>query len=537
MLKQWRPAFVSALVICVSLSLVAQDPYGLELFTPTDQMVEKRADTDLGVVRSRAVEINTSLFAKNHAFHGDRTAPGSALELNLFEDVYFTGILEQMTDNADGSRSWTGYLAEYEHSSVVITIMPDGVVTGNVVYPDGFYQIRYRGNGVHAVRQVDQSSFPPDAEPIEVEPIKGQIAQAGFTRDSGSVVDVMVVWTPSARSAAGGTSAIQSLINTAVAETNQSYSNSSVNFTINLVHSYEVSYSESGNFSTDLSRLRSKTDGYMDNVHTNRDTYCADHVVLIVNSTQYCGIAYLMSSVSTSFESSAFSVVARTCATGYYSFGHELGHNMGARHDWYVDSSTSPYVYNHGYVNGPDRWRTVMAYNSQCSASGYNCTRIQYWSNPSVTYGGDPMGVGGTSVGSSANNALALNNSASTVANFRDSASQDCGGDTGGGGNTCTGDEYTGSLTGTGDYAYEPNGTYYYSSSSGSHTAELTGPGSADFDLYLWKWNGSGWSTVASGTTSSSNETVSYSGSAGYYVWRVYSYSGSGDYELCTTRP
>ncbi len=108
----------------------------------------------------------------------------------------------------------------------------------------------------------------------------------------------------------------------------------------------------------------------------------------------------------------------------------------------------------------------------------------------------------------------------------------------GGGGPTgCSGTQYSGSLSGSGDDEYEPNGTYYYSSSSGSHTATLNGAAGTDFDLYLWKWNGSGWSTVASSLSASSTETINYSGSSGYYVWRVYSYSGSGSYTLCTTRP
>lgn len=104
-----------------------------------------------------------------------------------------------------------------------------------------------------------------------------------------------------------------------------------------------------------------------------------------------------------------------------------------------------------------------------------------------------------------------------------------------GGGPGCSGTTYSGNLTGTGDVEYEPNGTYYYSGSSGTHSAELDGAGS-DFDLYLWKWTGS-WTTVASSTSSNSNESISYNGSAGYYVWRVYSSSGSGSYDLCTTRP
>ena len=71
----------------------------------------------------------------------------------------------------------------------------------------------------------------------------------------------------------------------------------------------------------------------MDNVHVMRDTYGADAAVLIVNNSGSCGIAYVMQGVNTSFASYAFAVVSRTCATGYYSFGHELGHVMGSGHD------------------------------------------------------------------------------------------------------------------------------------------------------------------------------------------------------------
>ncbi len=96
--------------------------------------------------------------------------------------------------------------------------------------------------------------------------------------------------------------------------------------------------------------------------------------------------------------------------------------------------------------------------------------------------------------------------------------------------------EYGGPLTGTGDYEYQPNGTYYYSG-SGTHSGTLSGPAGTDFDLYLWKWTGNRWSTVASSLSSSSEESISYYGSSGYYVWRIESYSGSGSYTFCLERP
>ena len=112
---------------------------------------------------------------------------------------------------------------------------------------------------------------------------------------------------------------------------------------------------------------------------------------------------------------------------------------------------------------------------------------------------------------------------------------------TGGGGApaACVGGTlYTGTLSFTGDFDYHPNGSYYFSSVSGTHKGCLVGPTSgADFDLYLQKWNGSAWIIVASSESVTASETVSYSGSSGYYRWQIYSYSGSGGYNFWRLSP
>jgi vibriolysin len=103
----------------------------------------------------------------------------------------------------------------------------------------------------------------------------------------------------------------------------------------------------------------------------------------------------------------------------------------------------------------------------------------------------------------------------------------------GGGGGGCT--TVSGSLSGTGQNFYT---TQYTSSASGAHTGVLTGPASgADFDLYLQKLSGSTWTQVAAGESATANENVSYNGTSGTYRWRVYSYSGSGSFTLCTAHP
>ena len=98
-------------------------------------------------------------------------------------------------------------------------------------------------------------------------------------------------------------------------------------------------------------------------------------------------------------------------------------------------------------------------------------------------------------------------------------------------------EQFTGSLSGAGDYDFHPNGTYFYMPRSGSHRGCLDGPAGVDFDLYLWKWNGVGWTTVAQGISSSPDENVTYNGTPGYYVWRVESYTGSGTYQFGMQRP
>ncbi|MFC4336116.1 S8 family peptidase [Salininema proteolyticum] len=94
----------------------------------------------------------------------------------------------------------------------------------------------------------------------------------------------------------------------------------------------------------------------------------------------------------------------------------------------------------------------------------------------------------------------------------------------------------SGSLSGSGSTSVHPDSGYYYSG-AGTHSGCLSGPSDADFDLYLQRWNGSSWSSVASGTSASSEETVSYDGTAGYYRWVAYSYSGSGSYTIGSTQP
>lgn len=104
-------------------------------------------------------------------------------------------------------------------------------------------------------------------------------------------------------------------------------------------------------------------------------------------------------------------------------------------------------------------------------------------------------------------------------------------------GPACSGTPHKGTLASKGAAQYMPKGSYYYSAGSGTHSACLVGPDKSDYDLYLLKWSGSGWTRVAESEGETSAESISYSGGAGYYTWQVVSFAGAGEYTLTLKSP
>ncbi len=98
----------------------------------------------------------------------------------------------------------------------------------------------------------------------------------------------------------------------------------------------------------------------------------------------------------------------------------------------------------------------------------------------------------------------------------------------------CT--RHSGTLSGANDQDVQPDGTYYFSM-PGTHSGWLKGPEQADFDLYLLKWTGFGWQTVAKSIETSSEAFVTYQGAIGFYAWIIHSHEGGGSYYVWLQRP
>lgn len=358
------------------------------------------------VARTRFVYVNIGMLFTADGRQLSKTRLPE-ISLNLFPEVNYTGIVTRAWRDNWGTY-WTGILKGVENGYFYLTVV-DGVFMAHVGSPEGIYEVSLASGNLYKAIRIDQSKFVDHDEAWTYEPSGVVIPKGllGDAADTAARIDIMVAYTDDARAAAGGTPAIKATILTALNETNQSYANAGVTTRLRLVHVQEYTYTETGNMSTDLDRFRNTTDAYFTTIHSLRNTYGADMVGLIVeNGGAYCGLAStIMATAAT-----AFQVTDRSCATGYYSFGHEFGHLQGARHDTFVDPTNTPYSYGHGYVKTTaPMWRTIMAYANACGS----CTRIQWWSNPAKTYGGAPTGVSNTK------NYLVLNNTAYTVANFR----------------------------------------------------------------------------------------------------------------------
>jgi hypothetical protein len=326
-------------------------------------------------------------------------------------------------DNA--SISWIGEVDGYPGSLVIFTER-NGVVAGNISFDHELYEVNPTSNGNAVLFQVDEENLPPlcsddyandTPEASNTPSLETTIAEPYAASSTDYIVDLMVVYTPASRNRWGQNN-LEAMIINGVESANQAYMNSQINMQLNIVHMAEINYSETGDMGVTLSNLRGTTDGYMDEVHGWRDTYGADMVAMISEDSNYCGIASLMTSESVSFAPRAFSVTYSSCLSNK-TLAHELGHNQGNMHDRANSSygGVSPYSYGHKRcVTDGTGFRTVMSYS--CSGG----TRVNYFSNPNIDYNGYPTGIDhDIDPDNSADCARSMNNTADTVAAFRDS--------------------------------------------------------------------------------------------------------------------
>jgi len=345
-----------------------------------------------------------------------------ALDRNFVDlqlDHYLTVkmIKQQVNHRAQNDYSWFGKIEDRPESSAII-VVHDKMVSANIRFDGLQYSLWPLDEGLHALTFENPANLEDHGSDYDDLPVHdmqnaeqeshfdGEIqhyfpreqeraVNAGGRSNHECAIRLLVAFTDDVDAANADP---RGQIQLAVDNFNNANNNSGVGWDAELARVVEVSYAEANNFTTDRDRFMNNGDGYMDQIHALRSLYDADYCQLVLqNSSPGCGLAAgIGSSYGTAFCASEFG-----CIAGNLTFAHEFGHLHGCRHDTYVDNNNSPYSNGHGHVNVPDMWRTVMAYNTQCSNLNTSCTRLQYWSTPDEyvpsSWGGDVCGVAGVS--------------------------------------------------------------------------------------------------------------------------------------------
>jgi hypothetical protein len=369
---------------------------------------------------------------------------------------------------------WNGVVSTSPYSRVTFS-MVDDVVVGTIVANGRMYRLRQAGSGTSVVENLDRALLPaegrrtppplppPPPSPTDTSPrwptcfnpidefackadpnCVACLTDKRCETDSPNRIDVLIVYTANALTAATSVEAMRAWVYYQVSETNRSYLESNLSQQIHLVHLSDVTYSESSNTKSLDDILKLCPIAVIDQAHQLRDQYHADAVVLITSwaTSRISGLAKTMQEYHVglqtidSFEHCAFGVVdVGSLETADFSLAHELGHVMGAEHDP-RDGAGAIRASSYGYADetpssttlGPcSSWMTIMvqprpadppsqgrpAYPAVCLNG---CERIPKWSTPDysgISHCNEPVGT------ATANNRDTLAATALTVANFR----------------------------------------------------------------------------------------------------------------------
>jgi hypothetical protein len=322
--------------------------------------------------------------------------------IELFEGEAIEAVRENLVPLGPDGFTWTGQAGDDEDSAIVLSVYR-GVLSGSVRLASAQYRIRPSGGGLYRIEEVAPASEPPERHPLS--PGRTSRPPEAFDVDGGRELDLLVVYTPRSRRAAGGADQMASLVSLGVAETNLALEKSGVETRVRLVELREVPFVEAGRIESDLEILKQENDGALDEVHRLRQAYGADLVQLVVEEGDGCGIAYSMGRAGASFSEWAFSVVERSCIDTTYAMAHELGHNLGCDHAPEDPTTKGAFAYSFGYKDLVAGFRTIMAYGPG--------RRVARFSNPRVLFGGAPSGA------ERQDNARTLNELRATAARFR----------------------------------------------------------------------------------------------------------------------
>lgn len=329
----------------------------------------------------------------------------SDTELKLYGGLWLA------ESEASQAMIYTGKIAGDPTSYVFLR--KDGELrSGTLRFLDRVYNLEAIGN--HQSRWIEYTDIHDEsideheqAHPkTEVNSLPSPIGQNATGGAAPTEIDVFILYSPEYAASFSNYTALDAEIKTRIAESNTIYANSLIDQKIVLL-GHRVANDMPDNL----------TDGTQVGTYASatkvRDSTGAD-LVSFWNTAGSAGSANNYSGSA----SACWSTTKKVDIQTRFTFTHELGHNMGGKHDrtTYALAGRTDELGQDRYHFGKwwDTYRTVMSYEN-CPKS---CPRIPHFTNPNVNYNGIPTGIAAGSL-DPADNARKLNETKATVAAFR----------------------------------------------------------------------------------------------------------------------
>jgi len=296
----------------------------------------------------REISINYSLISSNN-----NIATGDTLILDLFENKKYTAVIDKISIDINNIKTIRAKIINYEFGVCLIHISEGNFLSSiNIPELQELYFIKKEiGKDSYYLWQSDISQLdilegsPTLKTPLRLNKtnelkskkfVSSPIEKSPGINDTANI-DIMILYTPEAALWAstydGG---INNTISNVVTAAQNALDNSETTINLNLVHSEEINYEESGSSYTDLVRLTFSEQydpyqmengpiWYMEEAHTLRDQYAADMVMLLTKTSDTGGLSFLLENPNGEPEF-PFSIVRVQQATNASTTGiHELG--------------------------------------------------------------------------------------------------------------------------------------------------------------------------------------------------------------------
>lgn len=411
------PLILCALLLCLgALPAAAEETPRADLLRFLDREASRDAVAVASAVAGREILAERRIAV-------DTSALAGPFRMRLLDERDYAMEATEIERRGPASFAWRGKVVDPvlgEVGTATLTVMSD-LMAGFVVMADTLYEIEPGAPGEHLLREVENGvdgcggGVLPDVAPKSPRQRQAARIETGVAGLAAPVrLDLLVIWTPEARTGLGGSRQILLDVQSAVDVANTAFANSQIDARLNLVHAREMKIPETGSSEQVLETFQKNKE-----VAALRKSVGADLVSLFVQKLDgACGIGYLMAKdgFSKEFQPYAYSVVKRFC--GPLVLAHEVGHNMAAHHDrpnaGNADIALFPFAFGHT-ING--QFRTVMAYANNC----FDCPWVENFSNPNISRNGHPTGVAGQS-----DNAQVLNATKGLTASYHTLPLQAC---------------------------------------------------------------------------------------------------------------